>query len=79
MDFNCTGRLLLKNDQNSTYINLFTVILLSGQPYRTLQCITRTFFTQMVLCIIWSALYSGTPNFELFSRSLKVEKTSYNC
>ena len=47
--------------------------------YRTLQCITRTFFTQTVLCKIWSALYSGTPNFELFSRSLKVEKTSYNC
>ena len=24
--------ILLKNDQNSTYINLFTNILLSGQP-----------------------------------------------
>ena len=25
-------RYLPKNDQNSTYVNLFTVILLSGQP-----------------------------------------------
>ena len=24
--------IFLKNDQNSTYVNLFTVILLSGQP-----------------------------------------------